>query len=303
MTGSALAAAGLCLRRSALRNAGMWQQLSGLVNVSVEANASQGGNIATVSTGPSDSTSNPTQLQQTRGMGYAYARKTSGKDYVASTHMMAFGQTQLTDYLIKAVPSWIKFAVTGPAQSSVLYQEPTIYTSPQHLVPLMIFLRDHVNTQFKCLLDVTAVDFPERAERFEVVYHLLSPRWNNRIRVKVCVDEVTPVPTISHVHNTANWFERETWDMFGVFFSGHPDLRRILTDYGFTGHPLRKDFPLSGYTEVRYDYGKKRVVSEPLELTQEFRWVGAGGARGAGVGRLFSVGLRAILVVPICGNS
>ncbi|GFR51793.1 hypothetical protein Agub_g14252, partial [Astrephomene gubernaculifera] len=130
----------------------------------------------------------------------------------------------------------------------------------------------HVNTQFKCLLDVTAVDFPEREARFEVVYHLLSPRWNNRIRVKVCVDEVTAVPTVSKLFNTANWFERETWDMFGVFFSGHPDLRRILSDYGFTGHPLRKDFPLSGYMEVRYDYGKKRVVSEPLELTQEFRY-------------------------------
>ncbi|GIL91312.1 hypothetical protein Vretimale_17719 [Volvox reticuliferus] len=205
-------------------------------------------------------------------MGYAYARKTSDKDYVHTAHSLSFGQTQLTDYIIKTVPKFVKMAVVGPAQSSVLYQEPTIYTTPQHLLPLMTFLRDHVNTQFKCLLDVTAVDFPERAARFEVVYHLLSPRWNNRIRVKVCVDEVTAVPSISHIFNTANWFERETWDMFGVFFSGHPDLRRILSDYGFTGHPLRKDFPLSGYSEVRYDYGKKRVVSEPLELTQEFRY-------------------------------
>ncbi|GLC44883.1 hypothetical protein PLESTB_001683800 [Pleodorina starrii] len=212
------------------------------------------------------------QLQQTRSMGYAYARKTGEKDYVNTVHAHTFGQTQLTDYLIKTVPKFVKMAVMGPAQSSSLYQEPTIYTTPESLVPLMVFLRDHVNTQFKCLLDVTAVDFPERAARFEVVYHLLSPRWNNRIRVKVCVDEITPVPTISKIFNTANWFERETWDMFGVFFSGHPDLRRILSDYGFTGHPLRKDFPLSGYSEVRYDYGKKRVVSEPLELTQEFRY-------------------------------
>jgi len=205
-------------------------------------------------------------------MSYQYARKVEGKNYVYHDHTAKFGFGMLTDYLIKTVPKFITMATVGPAQSSVLYQEPTIYTTPEHLVPLMYFLRDHVNTQFKCLLDVTAVDFPERTARFEVVYHLLSPKWNNRIRVKVPVDELTPVPTVVPVWNAANWFERETWDMYGVFFSGHPDLRRILTDYGFTGHPLRKDFPLSGYSEVRYDYGKKRVVSEPLELTQEFRY-------------------------------
>lgn len=214
----------------------------------------------------------PSQHTSSRGMGYGYARVPEGKTYVHHNHEAEFGHTMLTDYLIKVVPKFIKFAVTGPAQSSVLYQEPTIYVAPEHLKPLMLFLRDHVNTQFKCLLDITAVDFPERAARFEVVYHLLSPRWNNRIRIKVAVDELTPVPSISHIHKSANWFEREAWDMFGVFFSGHPDMRRLLTDYGFTGHPLRKDFPLSGYTEVRYDYGKKRVVSEPLELTQEFRY-------------------------------
>lgn len=212
------------------------------------------------------------QQQQQRSMSYAYARKPEGRDYVHYAHNASFVHGQLTEYLVKLVPKFIKFAVTGPAQSSVLYQEPTLYTTPKHLVPLMYFLRDHVNTQFKCCLDVTAVDFPERAARFEVVYHLLSPKWNNRIRVKVCVDELTPVPSVSRVWKSANWFEREVWDMYGVFISGHPDLRRILTDYGFTGHPLRKDFPLSGYTEVRYDYGKKRVVSEPIELTQEFRY-------------------------------
>jgi NADH dehydrogenase (ubiquinone) Fe-S protein 3 len=204
--------------------------------------------------------------------------------------------------------------VQGPAQSSFLYQEPTVYTTPEHLIPLLYFLRDHVNLQFKSMIDITAVDFPERKARFEVVYHLLSPRWNNRIRIKVPVDELTPIPSSVPVFNSSNWFEREVWDMFGVFFSGHPDLRRILTgtklsscmhanlwrfylilfkchlmhsycrsfcncnfvlyfvDYGFTGFPLRKDFPLTGYTEVRYDYSKKRVVSEPLELTQEFRY-------------------------------
>jgi NADH/F420H2 dehydrogenase subunit C len=210
--------------------------------------------------------------QPRRSMSLAYARKFNDKVYAhrEDAAKIAFGQ--LSEYLVKVVPGWIKFAVAGPAQSNNTYQEPTIYTSPEHLVPLCRFLRDHVNTQFKCLIDVTAVDFPERGERFEVVYHLLSPRWNNRIRVKVCVDELTPVPTLCKLYPAANWFERETWDMFGVYFSDHPDLRRILTDYGFTGHPLRKDFPLTGYTEVRYDYAKKRVVSEPVELSQEFRY-------------------------------
>lgn len=194
-------------------------------------------------TAPSSSNSQPAlpaQLSSTRSMGYAYARHPEGKKYVNTQHSHEFGQTMLTDYLIKVVPKFIKFSVVGPAQSSSLYQEPTLFTTAEHLTPLMLFLRDHMNTQFKCLLDVTAVDFPERAARFEVVYHLLSPRWNNRIRVKVPVDELTPVPTISHIFKAANWFERETWDMYGVFFKDHPDMRRILTDYGFTGHPLRK---------------------------------------------------------------
>ncbi|KAF8071109.1 ALB3.2 [Scenedesmus sp. PABB004] len=213
------------------------------------------------------------QLQQARCMSLRYARRLD-KQNAAYSHrndVVAF-QGGLTDYLIKVVPSWIKFGVAGPGQSTNVYEEPTLYTSPEHLLPLVRFLRDHVNTQFKCFIDVTAVDFPERPARFEVVYHLLSPRWNNRIRIKVCVDEVTAVPSLTPLYPAADWFERETWDMFGVFFSGHPDLRRILTDYGFQGHPLRKDFPLTGYTEVRYDYGKKRVVTEPLELTQEFRY-------------------------------
>lgn len=214
----------------------------------------------------------PGQLTSSRRMGFAYARTPHAKPYVYRKHEAEFGFGQLTEYLVKVVPKFIKFAVTGPAATSQLYQEPTIYVDPEHIVPLMYFLRDHVNTQFKSVMDITAVDFPERPARFEVVYHLLSPRWNNRIRVKVAVDELTPVPSITRVYNGANWFEREVWDMFGVYFSDHPDLRRILTDYGFTGHPLRKDFPLTGYTEVRYDWGKKRVVYEPLELSQEFRY-------------------------------
>jgi len=120
-------------------------------------------------------------------------------------------------------------------------------------------------------MDICGVDYPTRSHRFEVVYNLLSHKFSSRIRVKTYADEVTPVPTAVGVFRGADWYEREVWDMYGVFFSGHPDLRRILTDYGFEGHPLRKDFPLTGYTEVRYDEEKKRVVYEPLQLTQAFR--------------------------------
>lgn len=118
---------------------------------------------------------------------------------------------------------------------------------------------------------MTAIDVPSRQYRFEVIYHFLSLRYNNRIRVKTYTDELTPIDSITPIFEGANWFERETWDMYGVFFSNHPDLRRILTDYGFAGHPFRKDFPLTGYVEVRYDDEVKRVVCEPLELAQEFR--------------------------------
>ncbi len=139
------------------------------------------------------------------------------------------------------------------------------------IVKALTYLRDDQNCQFKQLMDVTAVDYPEREERFEVVYNLLSLKQNHRIRVKLSTDETTPVPTASVVFSSAIWFEREVWDMYGVLFANHPDLRRILTDYGFDGHPLRKDFPLTGYVEVRYDEDQKRVVYEPVKLTQEFR--------------------------------
>ena len=119
--------------------------------------------------------------------------------------------------------------------------------------------------------DITAVDYPTKDQRFEVVYNMLSVRHNSRIRVKTYADEATPVPSITSLYDGANWYEREVYDLFGVFFVGHPDLRRIMTDYGFDGHPLRKDFPLTGYTEIRYDEEKKRIVVEPLELTQAFR--------------------------------
>ena len=132
-------------------------------------------------------------------------------------------------------------------------------------------MRDDTQCQFEQLIDICGVDYPERAKRFDVVYHLLSPRRNQRIRIKCETDADTPVPSVVDVFPAANWYEREAYDMYGILFSGHPDLRRILTDYGFQGFPLRKDFPLTGYVEVRYDDDQKRVVYEPVKLTQEFR--------------------------------
>jgi NADH-quinone oxidoreductase subunit C len=162
--------------------------------------------------------------------------------------------------------------------------ELSITVEPGPLVRVMTYLRDDPGLLYKELIDITAVDRPERELRFDVVYHLLSMHHNRRIRVKVQTDETTPVPSVVPVFRPANWFERETWDMYGVMFSDHPDLRRLLTDYGFEGHPLRKDFPLTGYVEVRYDDEQKRVVYEPVALRQDFRsfdflspWEGSGG--------------------------
>jgi NADH-quinone oxidoreductase subunit C len=139
------------------------------------------------------------------------------------------------------------------------------------IIRVTTFLRDDPRCQFVCIIDVTAVDWPSRERRFDVVYHFLSPTKNARIRVKVQTDEVTPVPSIISVFPGADWFERETYDLYGVLFTGHPDLRRLLTDYGFEGHPLRKDFPLTGFVEVRWDDEQKRVVYDPVRLAQEFR--------------------------------
>ena len=139
------------------------------------------------------------------------------------------------------------------------------------ILRVLSWLRDEPSCLFQVLVDITGVDWPERPKRFDVVYHLLSLKQNMRVRVVVQTDEQTPVPSAVGVYSTANWFERETWDMYGVMFSDHPDLRRLLTDYGFEGHPLRKDFPLTGYVELRYDEEQKRVVYEPVTLIQEFR--------------------------------
>ena len=157
------------------------------------------------------------------------------------------------------------------AASAVKYGELTVVSTPDNLIALLTFLRDDVRFGFVNLIDVCGVDWPERPERFEVVYHLLSPKLNQRIRVKVSAAEDQPVPSATAVYPGADWFERETWDMYGIPFTGHPDMRRILTDYGFEGHPLRKDFPTTGYVEVRYDDAAKRVVYEPVDLKQEFR--------------------------------
>ena len=167
-------------------------------------------------------------------------------------------------------------AISGALAGSVVGHwvangELTIAAIARDIVKVAAFLRDDERCQFWGIVDVTAVDWPSRERRFDVVYHFLSPRQNRRIRVKIEVDEKTPVASIISVFPGADWFERETYDLYGVLFTGHPDMRRLLTDYGFEGHPLRKDFPLTGFVEVRYDGEQKRVVYEPVRLTQEFR--------------------------------
>ncbi|KAJ3041081.1 putative NADH-ubiquinone oxidoreductase 30.4 kDa subunit, mitochondrial [Rhizophlyctis rosea] len=167
---------------------------------------------------------------------------------------------------------WIMSCLPKYIQQFTVYKdELTLFVAPTGLIPTMLFLRDHQATQFKQVVDVAGVDYPTRANRFEVVYNMLSIRYNTRIRVKTYANDASPVPSVTPLFPGANWFEREAYDMYGIYFSNHPDLRRILTDYGFEGHPLRKDFPLTGYVEVRYDEEKKRVIAEPLELTQHLR--------------------------------
>ena len=154
---------------------------------------------------------------------------------------------------------------------SVANGELTVTAKAADVVKVATFLRDDPACQFVCIIDVTAVDRPSREQRFDVVYHFLSPRLNQRISLKVATDETTPVPSLIGVFRGADWYERETYDLYGVLFTGHPDMRRILTDYGFEGHPLRKDFPLTGFVEVRYDDEQKRVVYDKVALAQEFR--------------------------------
>jgi NADH-quinone oxidoreductase subunit C len=156
-------------------------------------------------------------------------------------------------------------------ETSVAQGELTVTAVASLIEPLVEFLKTDASCRFTSLVDITAIDHPDRPDRFDIVWHFLSMYRNQRIRVKAAVRDTDMVPSLIGLHPSANWFEREVFDMFGILFSGHPDLRRILTDYGFRGHPLRKDFPTTGYTEVRYDEAQKRVVYEPVKLTQEYR--------------------------------
>jgi NADH-quinone oxidoreductase subunit C len=176
--------------------------------------------------------------------------------------------TNALDILAKHIEAKIGRAIL---HWGVVRGELTMVAERDEIAGVLAALREDSQCLFEQLIDICGVDYPERAKRFEVVYHLLSPRRNQRIRIKCEADADTPVPSVVGVFPAANWYEREAYDMYGILFSGHPDLRRLLTDYGFQGHPLRKDFPLTGYVEVRYDDAQKRVVYEPVKLTQEFR--------------------------------
>jgi NADH dehydrogenase (ubiquinone) Fe-S protein 3 len=171
----------------------------------------------------------------------------------------------LGKYVSECLPKFIQKAqINGCNELELLIH-------PEGVIPVLSFLKENHRTQFHSFIAVTAIDVLARPYRFEVVYNLLSLKFNNRIRIKTYTDELTPIESATTVFQGANWYEREIWDMYGIFFSNHPDLRRLLTDYGFAGHPFRKDFPLSGFVEVRYDDEVKRVVCEPIELAQEFR--------------------------------
>jgi NADH/F420H2 dehydrogenase subunit C len=173
---------------------------------------------------------------------------------------------------LSAYAGWLEKILESSITSVVeASNEITIFTEPSKLYSLLYFLRDNTNCQFKELIDIVVVDYPQREKRFEVNYLLLSLRYATRLKIKVRVDAYEGLDSLSSLFKAANWFEREAFDLFGVFFHNHPNLRRILTDYGFEGHPLRKDFPLTGFVEVRYDEEKKRVVCESLETAQEFR--------------------------------
>jgi NADH-quinone oxidoreductase subunit C len=156
-------------------------------------------------------------------------------------------------------------------ETRITFGELTVIVEPQHVVPVLAFLKDDPACEFRVLIDICGVDYPNRARRFDVVYHLLSLTKNCRVRVKAETAELSPIASAVSLFPAANWFEREAFDMFGILFTGHPDMRRLLTDYGFSGYPMRKDFPLTGYVEVRYDDEQKRVVYEPVRLVQEFR--------------------------------
>jgi len=178
----------------------------------------------------------------------------------------------MTDKALKSLGEHIATSLENEVISTgVAFGELTVVARAEHVQKVLTFLRDDQECMFKQMIDLCGADYPERTRRFDVVYHLLSVQLNQRIRVKVETDADTPVPTAIEVFPAAGWFEREAWDMYGIFFADHPDLRRMLTDYGFQGHPLRKDFPLTGFVECRYSEEEKRIVYEPVKLKQEFR--------------------------------
>jgi NADH-quinone oxidoreductase subunit C len=177
-----------------------------------------------------------------------------------------------TNETLATLGQMIVDALPGAALEHVVsFNQLTVTVKTEKIVDVVKFLRDAPDCRFVNITDITAIDYPGREKRFDVVYHLLSPTMNMRIRLRAEADETTQVPSIINVFPGADWFEREVYDLYGVIFTGHPDMRRILTDYGFEGHPLRKDFPLTGFVEVRYDDQEKRVLYEPVRLNQEFR--------------------------------
>ncbi len=177
-----------------------------------------------------------------------------------------------TNRALADLGEYIASAMPVPGAACAFINGELVVTVPvESVCAALAFLRDNPSCLFKLLVDICGVDYPGRAQRFEVVYNLLSLRHNQRVRVKVSVDEATHVPSAVDLYSSAGWYEREAWDLYGIGFAGNPDLRRIMTDYGFEGHPLRKDFPLTGFVEVRYDEAQKRVVYEPVALTQDFR--------------------------------
>src|SRR5262245_14764142 len=204
--------------------------------------------------------------------GATLRRAVAAEEDPSYRHDRALNGFRAMDETLDKLGEMIAGALPGSVSAHrVAHGELTISAIAGDMVKVATFLRDDERCQFWSIIDVTAVDWPGREQRFDIVYHFLSPKQNQRIRVKVEVDETTPVPSIIGVFPGANWFERETYDLYGVLFTGHPDMRRLLTDYGFEGHPLRKDFPLTGFVEVRYDDEQKRVVYEPVRLAQEFR--------------------------------
>ena len=200
------------------------------------------------------------------------------------------------DEQLQTIAAKLAGALPGAVlDSNFAFGELTLTLDAARIIEALQFLRDDAATEFVSIIDISGVDYPEREKRFDVVYHLLSPKMNRRVRLKVATDEDTPIASATAVYPGADWYEREVYDLFGVLFDGHPDLRRILTDYGFDGHPLRKDFPMTGFVELRYDDEEKRVRYEPVRLNQEFRhfdflspWEGAplpGDEKAKGDGR------------------